>query len=365
MGLIQVDSSVNGNTQLANTAITVALTNTNGNDVIIVCASIHGSGSAISSITASPALTFTKYAAYSGPSSTNPFLETWYAVTGATAFSGNITITPNSSEKLMSVVVFSISNANTSTPFDNNSSLPAEATGSAAGNMTVSGISTSNANDMIIAFNGTVASPTITFPTGYTAIQPGLTKETDNVGYKIVTSTQTNISVTFQQNTANNWNMMVFAIQQASGAVAATPSVILTPQTLPTTRAVLVNGNVVFEGYIESKTTLAASASFVSPLLMLTSSQSAYINVYSMADKVGTLYLIFTDSTGGEAIKIQPTSSGQATADPGTPPSGSGIDHQNTATIKSQAYSQYFIIVYANSTTANTIFEVGWHASTS
>ncbi|MBO0888229.1 hypothetical protein J2P12_03930, partial [Candidatus Bathyarchaeota archaeon] len=102
--------------------------------------------------------------------------------------------------------VFGVSGANFSSPFDQNSSLPATASGNSAG-PSVS-ISTSNSNDIIISgANGSGLSA----GSGFTLIS-STNGNQDADEYKVVTSTLSSSPVAFN-GSLGNWEQVADAVQ--------------------------------------------------------------------------------------------------------------------------------------------------------
>jgi hypothetical protein len=141
----------------------------------------------------------------------------------ATTFTVNLSgVGPDSS------VIFgwAINGQNTTTPVDVNASLAQLATNISGVNTTVqvTGVSTTNANTILLGFYVSSGDQAQTFGTGYTLLtgacldnSSGLTVDTTGcVEYQIVSSTQSGISPAFG-NVAQGWGMVVTAIQQASG----------------------------------------------------------------------------------------------------------------------------------------------------
>lgn len=143
-------------------------------------------------------------------------LELWYGVASATLTAQATTINLNGTPLIALASVFGVSGANTSSISDSNVSLPATATGSSSV-PTTSSVSTSNANDIIIAGVGELSNTTQGAGTGFTLIDAFTGAGTTGIGseYQVVSSTQSSISVKFTLS-STNWAMIVDAIQQAS-----------------------------------------------------------------------------------------------------------------------------------------------------
>ena len=207
---------------------TVTLTTSLSNDVIVVMVEDEDVNNAVVRTVSSVTATGLAFAHRStGSINASPYTETevWWAAAASALSSKTITVTLSGSIDDASIVAFGVSGANTATPWDANGALPATATGASSANPTVNGVSTSNANDMLLGFTGlslpgSGTPATETAGAGYTLIQTqvngGATGASEAAAeYKVVAATQSSVSVAFA--TANtNWIMTGDAIQ-ASG----------------------------------------------------------------------------------------------------------------------------------------------------
>jgi hypothetical protein len=144
----------------------------------------------------------------------------YYTSTGSHTGVFTVTVKPNNYNRNFDVLAFGITGAAAS-PFDTHTGLPylAHNTGSSAPTMT--GVSTSNANDMILAFEGHLSSTTDTVGTlAGTAFSapPGFLNNANGEGcnaeYQIVSSTLSSATATFGTS-ESNWVMIVDAVQRA------------------------------------------------------------------------------------------------------------------------------------------------------
>ena len=195
---LAIDGKVLGTASAAN--LTVSLTTTSTNDVIIVVAACNGGP--VVSVT-SPNLTFTRRGGTTG----GFCIEEWWAPSSGTLSAEQIKVTQTTSG-VLAVTAFGISGANTSTPYDTHSGLPVTANGSQPS------VSTSNANDIILGMFR-LTSSTGTIGSGFSSIENG---DFMLVEYKIVSSTQTSLSVT---ETGTNNGAIGDAIVQATAATNA------------------------------------------------------------------------------------------------------------------------------------------------
>jgi hypothetical protein len=163
-------------------------------------------------------LTYTQKGSTVSSGSNAEAISVYYAVTDSShTGSFTITVTPSSYNRNFDVLVFGITGANTASPFDSNAVLPRTNSNTGTSTPTVTGISTSNANDMILAFEGQLSSTTQTAGSPFQSIASLLRNsngEGCNVQYEIVTQTQTNISAQFGQS-VSNWVMVVNAVKRA------------------------------------------------------------------------------------------------------------------------------------------------------
>jgi hypothetical protein len=179
---LALDGSVHGNVGTG-TTLSVSLTTTNSNDVIIVQG--YTTPGPISSVTSS-GLTFNKRISYAASNGTT---EIWYAV--ATSPLTNQSITVNVPTTTYTTIdAFGISGANTTTIFDSNTGLPATNTGSNV-NINVN-ISTNNPDDFIYAVVEESGGQTSTPSSGFSQIQNADFQLSE---YQIVSTTQSNLNV--------------------------------------------------------------------------------------------------------------------------------------------------------------------------
>lgn len=199
--------------QTASQPITATMTTTQSNDVIIVVVGgtnigASGTGLAVSGC----GLTWTRWEyAYDTVSRE---VDLWYAVAASPLSACVITAAGNGSWTYSGMTAMGISGANTTTPFDPNGSSSGVAHG-ATSNPTVSGISTSNAHDILIGGVASAGSPTPTAGSGFTlvwnsgAVMPVLASE-----YEVVSATQSGISLTFGGLSGSSlWAMLAAAVQ--------------------------------------------------------------------------------------------------------------------------------------------------------
>ena len=132
---------------------TVTLSTSSSPDVVIAFVTTYvGSSSITVSSISSAHLVFTMRDLVSNTGNEN--LEEWYAISASALTSETITVTLSASG-YSTVSIFGISGANTAPPFDNHAGLPASSKVNSGTTPRIAGISTSNANDMILSSYGT------------------------------------------------------------------------------------------------------------------------------------------------------------------------------------------------------------------
>lgn len=221
-----VDGSASAST--STNVITITLTTITANDVLYVSV-VEGLAFTVSSVTSSPTLTWTLRVSVAF--SSNRHLETWYAIWSA---SGTITITITMTGSSNAAgVAFGITGANTASPFDGNTALPASNSHNAQTSASVT-ISTSNAHDFIIGALGVQGNPALTTGSGFSLIltqASGTTRETSDE-YQIVSSTQSNLAVSYSWTGNQDWAII-------ADAVVAAPTVSVIVRTTDSTGALV------------------------------------------------------------------------------------------------------------------------------
>ena len=151
-------------------------------------------------------------------------LEIWYAVSSSALSSVNISITFSASGSTVNGTLFGISGANTSIPFDTNSSLPASATSlNSSSAPSISGVSTNNPNTF--AFSFTEASGSVSHTTTWVSII-GLPREPISQ-YQIQSFLLSNATITYagSNQTGFGYVALVDAVQAAPIPVSGIGSI--------------------------------------------------------------------------------------------------------------------------------------------
>jgi hypothetical protein len=235
---LALDGHAKGSANTAVTTATATLTTTSTNDVIIACVTVNAANSTavqVSSITDGASLTWTRRSQTGGVDSNSHYddLECWWAASSGTLTSDAIVAHASASTDTIGILVFGISGANTSTPFDANASLPKSVQNltASSSNPGVTGFSTTSTNTFAYGIFVTNANaggsmPT-TAPTGWTTLDSQAFSGTASFndaqnGYGIYSAAQTSLSPTFGSGTfyTANWLMTADAVVQGSGGGA-------------------------------------------------------------------------------------------------------------------------------------------------
>lgn len=165
-----------------------------------------------------------------GNGAARQLIEVWWAKAAAALTSQTITVSFSTDFNAASIDITAWNGCDQTTPWDVNGSLPAlaaSATFNVASVPTVTGVSTTNANTVLIALMGNQDATPPTAGSGYTLDYGNtngntFTNETIGVEHKIVSSAQSSVSVPFA-GSVQDWLMVVDALQAASAAAAAVP----------------------------------------------------------------------------------------------------------------------------------------------
>jgi len=227
-GAIGLDGSTTG-TWSAGSSFTITASTTKPNDVVVlwIVTYISKSSIKVSSVKDSLGVTWQSSARVSNVECTATTHETtqteWYGIASAALASDVITVTLSGTPTAASGVEFAVSGANTASPFDPNVSLPdSAACATTAAVPTVSGLSTSNANEFVVAVFGAYNSVTETVGaianTTATLMQTNAgTGDSSAFEYTIASSAQSSQSCAFGKST-NYWSMVCDAIVQGSSS---------------------------------------------------------------------------------------------------------------------------------------------------
>jgi len=249
------------------------LTTASSSDVVVVLVSNEDTGNGIlrtvSGVSAT-GLTFAKRS--SGSISASPFsdAEVWYAIASSPLSSSVISVTLTGATDDASIIAFGVSGANTASPWDPNLSLPAGATGTTASFPSVGGVSTSNANDMILGFTGVLTSSDPSFPTetagsGFNLVTTqvngnGIGGSEASAEYKVVSAVQSASTVAFGTTTdsVDRWVMIGDAIQAAPAATSGADVYVRNVGSIQTTLVSVYVTDVTSNTFV-SQTTISAT----------------------------------------------------------------------------------------------------------
>ncbi|MGA2310643.1 MAG: PKD domain-containing protein, partial [Candidatus Bathyarchaeia archaeon] len=212
-------------------------------------------------------------------------ISEYYAVTDSShTGSFNITVTPSTYTRDFEVQAFGILGANTTSPFDSHSGLPYTGYSTGSSIPTVTGVSTSNANDMILGLEGhysSTAETTGTFFNGTILHNDGTAG--NNVGYATVTSALSSKSIAFGTS-VTDWVMYVDAVKQAcSVSIAPTSATLDVGQSQTFTATVSGGNSLSYQWYLDSSAVGTNSASYS----------------YTASGTSHSVYVIVTDSING------------------------------------------------------------------
>lgn len=232
--ILAIDGTpVTGNSATT-TLASAAFTNSNANALIIaVIASTPGTASVPTVSSVSGGCTWTNRKSLSGTTLNYGFstgngtiLSIWYCVS-STPFSAQVVTATLSANADGNITVFAISGENPTTPWDPNVSLPASQTSAThvQATPTVSGVSTTNSNSVLVAFVGGFfgnagASFPLTVPTGFTglsSINNSPTFSGQQTAYDIVAAAQSSVTVTYGSQ-YTDFYYVVDAVQMASSS---------------------------------------------------------------------------------------------------------------------------------------------------
>jgi hypothetical protein len=222
---IALDGSAKAHTDAAATSIAATLTTSASNDVIVAIVFARDNATPAGNF---PAVTM------SGTGVTGWKLQFEFAVdngytaqvywgVAASALAGvSITATFDRSMKERNIIVFGVSGANTTTPFDNHTSIfPGSMnTGSGFGNSTTcAAFSTACTNSLLVFLTALSTRDCPTSPTAtYTTLQATTGSNTATCGacYKVVAATQSSITIGMGTIGGGSRTSMAFAIAEAA-----------------------------------------------------------------------------------------------------------------------------------------------------
>ncbi len=232
---ISVDGSVKGGCGYV-MACSLLLTTAHSPDVVIVgcdCWPYHGSFT----VSDTAGLNFqqrTGQVSIGG----GQFIQTWYAIASNPLTADSISVRSTlTGETWYGVVVFAVSGANTTSPFDSNPSIPkTQANIGCSGNDPCNtGVSTS-ANDLVFQFGGDTGYTTQTAGTGFTLIQANAVGQDAYAQYEIASSPLSSATLSFGTSQVSDFGVIADAIRPATSATSSTSTSTTTTTTSTTSR---------------------------------------------------------------------------------------------------------------------------------
>jgi mucin-6/19 len=223
---VAIDGSSSASTNGKKSSLAVTITTTKANDLVYLFVSLL-TGTTVSGVADTSGLT---WASRQTEDANGARVEAWYAVSSAVLTGDTVTVTPSASDKF-SATIFGVSGTNTASPFDPNFSTAPVNTGSgASGSVT---LTTTYANDLIVAGVTVAGGPTVTATSPLALIAPAQTEtasSTGAAGYDQVTSMQSSSSFSFSWGATDGWSMVADAFAEGIPAASSDTSVI-TPGT--------------------------------------------------------------------------------------------------------------------------------------
>ena len=216
---VAIDGSNSGSTTGRKASLTVSITTSKTNDIIYLLVSLP-SGISVSSVSDASALSWNHRQTEDANSVR---VETWYAVSSGVLSGDVVTVSASASTKFSSTV-FGVSGTNTASPFDPGFSSALVATGS--GTSGSISLTTSNANDLIVAGITVQNGATVTATSPLALVAPIQNpQETDAAGYDQVTSVQSSAAFSFSWGGTNGWSMIADAFAETIPSVTSDSNV--------------------------------------------------------------------------------------------------------------------------------------------
>jgi hypothetical protein len=226
-------------------------------------------------------------------------ISEFYTTTGS--HTGSFTVTAIDSHKYdgeIDVSAFGILGANITSPFDSHAGLPYSSSSMRSSVPSVAGVSTSNANDLILGFEGQLSKTPETQGSFFTGtILNNAKGEGNNIGYATVTLPLSDKTISFG-TCVNHSVMIVDAVKQACSVSVTPTSVTLDAGQSQTFMATVYGGNSLsYQWYLDGSSVPGATSSSYS---------------YTASGTSHSLYITATDSINGHftsnaaSIKVNP-----------------------------------------------------------
>ena len=218
---LAIDANSNGNNLSSLSTFLMSIQPTLPGEILLIDTCMSGSGKSVLSITDSLGLTWARLLRIN---SAGPSNELWWAFCPSTN-NDSITVNMSATVANLAVDLVGVSGANAVTPFDANSLATVSASGSAS-TPTVNQ-TTSNANDILLAWCGIGANVTETAGGAFTLIDANAAGSVSNASqYDVVSSTQAGNANVFgtSSGASHGWTIIATAIQQAAAAPTGVPA---------------------------------------------------------------------------------------------------------------------------------------------
>ncbi|MGA3060664.1 MAG: hypothetical protein ABSD92_09880 [Candidatus Bathyarchaeia archaeon] len=303
-----LDTSGTGAVNNSTATVQVSLSNCVANDVIIVLGSGQSSSNTVTGVTDNLGTHLSWALRVRNENTGQERISEWWApFTAGGSIIITVTFSSGDSSNGLSAVAFAISGANTTSPFDTNSGLPYHATGSSSV-PSVTGVSTTNKNDMIIGLQGSRAATTETAETGYTLINSVTSTAGSGAAEdQVVTSALSSATVSFGTSTTS-WAMIVDAVKQAYSVSIAPSSVTMDAGQSQAFTATVSGGNTeTYQWYLDSSAVSGATSSSYS-YTAATGSHSVYVKVTDSVNGPITSNTASVNVNAAPTVTVLPTS---------------------------------------------------------
>ena len=221
---LSLDGNANGNSTFS-TTVAASLTTSNTDDIIVALVATKHDGSSAPAISVADGSSLTWTQRYQLNSSDESYGIFW--AHAASALSGDtITATLSVSSSENTIIVFGVSGADTSYPFDNNASLTKHASGTSTA-PAATGVSTDATDTFLIGFGAAESiggfswsGPGSSLTTIDTAAASAFVNFKSYADYKIVASPQSGATIDAVLSTSAAWNFFADAIVAAGEGTA-------------------------------------------------------------------------------------------------------------------------------------------------
>jgi hypothetical protein len=298
-------------------------------------------------------------------------ISEYYAVTSASQTgSFTITVTPHCCNcENVDVQVFGILGANTASPFDPHCGLPYTGyskCSSCSSVPTVTGVSTSNANDIILGLEGNSGSAAETAGSYFTGTTlHNVNGEGCNVGYKTVTSILSCSSIAFGTR-VTNWVMYVDAVREALSVNVSPASWTMDMGQSKTFTATASGGSGTYTSYQWYVNGLLAQSGTASVMPFTPESSGTYLITATVTDSLGVTSA--PSSAATVTVNASPTVSiapvGPVTMDAGQTQTFTATVSGGSGTISYQWYLNGSAVSGATSSTYSFSGSVGSYSVT-